>query len=563
MQERSGQLGRHMKTLPEHATEYRRSGWWLPELLDAVVLARDIYSGEKEAVADSERRLTRAELGAAVSACAARLTDAGIRAGDRIVVQLPNNVEFLVVILALISLGAPPVLARPVLRDHELNQVLLTMRPAALAVPVHQDGFNYLAMAERLQARHPYVRLLLVSGATGKADLGADQLDLTELPAATQSGAPAYANDARQPTDIAFFLLSNGTTGPPKAIPRTHEAYGHVIRVAAEVSGLTVDSVYLAAQTASAGFVFGHPGVLGTLARGGRVVLTPPDDPATALSLIERERVTHCALRPAVAMQWLSTMTSNQYNVSSLEVLQVGGSRLDVVLAARLSESFGCRIQQVYGMSEGLLNFTRLDDPVDVTWTTQGRPASPGDETLIVDDAGHPVPEGQIGELIARGPGITTGYYGGASSSSFTADGYYRTGDLVSLHSSGNFVVAGRVKDVINRAGQKVPSDELEELTVRHPGVHSAAAVAMPHPLLGEAVCLYVVAEEHGTPTLQEIRAFLEQCGLAQYKLPERLVLVSSLPLVGIGKINKVRLREDIAARIKSEPEPSLATTAS
>ncbi|MFF9203913.1 hypothetical protein ACF1AE_19185 [Streptomyces sp. NPDC014986] len=158
-----------------------------------------------------------------------------------------------------------------------------------------------------------------------------------------------------------------------------------------------------------------------------------------------------------------------------------------------------------------------------------------------------------MGELLVRGPGVITEYHGGAAAASFTPDGFYRTGDLVRRHESGNLVVAGRVKDVINCGGEKIPADELEALVLAHPGVRAAAAVAMPHRVLGEAVCLYVVGGNEGAPSLPELRRYLEDSGLARFKLPERLVEVPALPLTAVGKTDKVRLRQDIVTRLDTK----------
>ena len=153
---------------------------------------------------------------------------------------------------------------------------------------------------------------------------------------------------------------------------------------------------------------------------------------------------------------------------------------------------------------------------------------------------------GEVGELLTRGPYTIAGYYGDpeANARSFTSDGFYRTGDLVHLHPSGNFVVEGRTKDVINRGGEKISADELEAVALQHPSISSAAAVAMPHPRYGEAVCLFVVLREGETLELRDVRSFFESHGLAPFKLPRRLELIESLPAVGIGKVNKVALRE-------------------
>lgn len=554
----------------ERAEEYRRRGWWQPRLVTDVALGSSPAYPDRCAVVDADRRLTYSQLVAAVDTAASRLRRLGIGRGDSVLVQLPNSLEYVITTLALIRLGAPPVVALPALREHELDHILNVTRPVAMAVPLRSRRFDHLAMAERLRERHPGIRMLLVTrrdpaGADEVVPVGADVADLTSLtlggvlPGVDTPGKPLHAaDDAPEPPgprDNALFLLSSGTTGPPKAIPRPHEAFGHVIRSAAEVSGLSESSVYLAAMPASHSFVLGHPGILGTLSRGGRIVLDSPDDPRRTLALVERERVTHCALAPALLLQWLAAAEAGEFDLTSLQVLQVGGARLDATTARRVREELGCRVQQVYGMSEGLLNFTRLGDPDDVVDETQGRPSAAGDELLVVDESGRAVGPGETGELLTRGPSVLAGYYGEdeTNARSFTADGHYRTGDLVRLHPSGNLVVAGRLKDVINRGGEKIPADELEAVVLTHPGVRSAAAVAMPHPLYGEAVCLFVVGVEEGAPALRELRRHLEGRGLARYKLPERLVPVEALPLAGVGKVDKVALRAEAARLVAAE----------
>ncbi|WP_329791522.1 AMP-binding protein [Lentzea sp. DG1S-22] len=537
----------HRGVITARHEEYRRRGWWREELLDELVLRQDDRPAEGIALKDEKLSLTRAQLVNAVSGCARGLADAGIQAGDTVVVQLPNQVQFVILVLALVRLGAHPVLTLPVLREHEIDVVLTTARPVAMAIPQRHRRFDYLAFAEGLRARHAHLRVLLVSGG---ADLTTGCVDLDVLTAGREQAPERTSRDA---TGLALFLLSSGTTGAPKLIPRTHEAYCHIVRTSAEACGLSDDTVYLAAMPATHGFVFGHPGILGTLASGGRVVLGSAEDPAAMLALVERERVTHCALTPALARQWLTAARSSRYDLSSMRVLQIGGAPLDPATAEELMSVFSCRIQQVYGMCEGLLNYTRIDDPLEIALTTQGRPVSPGDETVIVDGDGLPLPDGHTGELWTRGPSVVESYHGGAAASSFTSDGFYRTGDLVYRHATGNLVVAGRIKDLINRGGEKIPADELEALAQSHPSVRAAAAVAMPHRVLGETVCLYVVPGAGPAPGLLDIRRFLESKGLARFKLPERLVEIDELPLIGVGKVDKVWLRKDIASRVEAE----------
>lgn len=562
------------------ADSYRKQGWWLPELLGDLVFGRTsdgtdrtarVARPEHYAAVSGDRRLTYRALAEAVDTTTLRLRQLGIEPGERVLVQLPNDLEFLVLVLALIRLGAPPVVAMPALREHELDHVLAVTRPVALAVPSRSQRFDHLAMAETLASRHPSVRTVLVADPdAGAADRHRwqDHVDLGELcwggaeQSAQESAAAGPGGKgaavAVDPCDTALFLLSSGTTGPPKAIPRTHEAFGHVVRTSAEVSGLSPDCVYLALLPAAHSFVFGHPGVLGTLSRGGTVVFATPADPRDALELIAREQVTHCALVPAVALQWLSAAQESSHDLSSLAVLQVGGARLDAGTAQRIHDELGCRVQQVYGMSEGLLNFTRLDDPDEIVCQTQGRPSSSGDEVLLVDADGQEVAEGEAGELLTRGPSVIAGYYAdpAVNERAFTPDGYYRTGDLVRLLPSGDYTVCGRIKDVINRGGEKIAADELEALVLEHPLVRNVAAIAMPHRLYGEAVCLYVVPAGPDGPRLPALRRFLEQRGLAQFKLPARVELVDALPMKGVGKIDKVALRQAIADRVTAEEQP-------
>jgi len=203
-------------------------------------------------------------------------------------------------------------------------------------------------------------------------------------------------------------------------------------------------------------------------------------------------------------------------------------------------------------MAEGLLNYTRLDDPEEIICTTQGRPLSPADEVRLVDEHDRDVPDGEPGLLLTRGPYTLRGYYRAAehNARSFTADGWYRSGDICRRTPEGNLVVEGRDKDMINRGGEKISAEEIENLVYRLPAVSQVAAVAMPDAVLGERVCLYVVPRAGAELTLEQVRQSIEDLGVARYKLPEHLVLTDSLPATKVGKIDKKALRADIAERL-------------
>jgi 2,3-dihydroxybenzoate-AMP ligase len=349
---------------------------------------------------------------------------------------------------------------------------------------------------------------------------------------------------APEPEEVAFFLLSGGTTGLPKIIARTHNDYEYNVRRSAEVCGFSPETVYLAVLPVAHNFALGCPGALGALSVGGRVVMCPSPRAEIAFPELARERVTVTSVVPAVARTWLEAADAAGPDLESLRVLQVGGSVLPADLAQGLAPTLGCTLQQVFGMAEGLLNYTRLTDPPFVVRTTQGRPISEADEILIAGPDGRPVEEGETGELHTRGPYTPPGYFRAPehNARAYTPDGWYRSGDLVRLHPSGNLVVVGRIKDQVNRGGEKIAIDEVEGLVRRAPGVTDAAAVALPHPVLGECVGVCVVPQPGSHPTLAHIRAYFEECGVAAFKHPDELRLAPALPLTAVGKVDRKQL---------------------
>jgi 2,3-dihydroxybenzoate-AMP ligase len=342
---------------------------------------------------------------------------------------------------------------------------------------------------------------------------------------------------------VALLLLSGGTTGAPKLIPRTHDDYLYNATASAELCGFDASTRYLAALPVAHNFPLACPGLLGTLSVGGTVVLTPTPSPGDAFPLIERERVTATALVPPLALLWLEAAEWTPADLGSLELLQVGGARLKAEAAKRVGPVLGCALQQVFGMAEGLLNYTRADDPEELLLETQGRPLAEHDELRIVGPDDREVAPGETGELLVRGPYTIRGYYRApeADRGAFTPDGFYRSGDLVRRLPSGHLVVEGRVKDVINRGGDKVPVEEVENLLLAHPAVHDAALVGVPDDVLGERSCACVIAQG-AAPTRAELNAHLTGRGLAAFKLPDRLVVLDTFPRTALGKVNRREL---------------------
>jgi 2,3-dihydroxybenzoate-AMP ligase len=524
-------------------------GYWQGQSLGRLLWSAALAYGDREALVDGSRRIGYSELASLADLLAERLRQLGLRAGDRVVVQLPNRWELVVVTLACLRLGAPPVMALPGHRDLEITHLVRHSEAVGYVVADRFRDHDYPAMARRVADRCASLRLVVVAGDRAEAP----QVDLDRLLAARPGElAPRQVETRRaeldrsdpDPRDVALFLLSGGTTGIPKLIPRSHDDYAYNARAAAAVSGLDESAVYLAALPVGHNFPLACPGVLGTLLLGGRVVMAASPDPALAFTLVERERVSIASVVPAIAQRWLEAAATTRRDLSSLRVLQVGGARLPPELARRVRPALGATLQQVFGMAEGLLCYTGLDDPEDVVCETQGQPMSPDDEVRLIDDAGRDVAPGEVGELAVQGPYTVRGYYRRPElqATCFTADGWYRSGDLVRRHPSGGLVVEGRVRDVINRGGEKISAEEVEVLARLHPAAAQAAAIAVPDPVLGERVCLFVVARPGQRVTLDELRAAMEAAGAAPFKLPERLELVESLPLTPVGKVDKKAL---------------------
>ena len=293
----------------------------------------------------------------------------------------------------------------------------------------------------------------------------------------------------------------------------------------------------------------GCPGLQGFLLSGGTVVLGTSTRPRDVFGLIQRHRVTHIHLVPALLIRWIDDPAITEYDLSSLRVIQSGGQRLQPEVRLRAERALpGCFIQENFGMAEGLIMFVRPSDPPGVRRETCGRPASPDDEVYLVDSGGNVVPDGEPGELIVRGPYTLRGYFRSPehNARAFTPDGFYRSGDLLRKTPSGNYVVEGRVKDLINRGGEKISAEEVENLILAHPAVLNVACVPYPDPVLGERMCACLVLRPGRSLSLEELAAFLRGFEIATFKLPERAAFFDTLPLSGFGKVSK----KDLAARL-------------
>ncbi len=530
----------------ELAARYRAEGAWRGETLWRLIEEAAGRWPERVALVSGEERITYRGLRDRALRLAGGLSALGLRPLDRVVFQLGNGTAFVETFLALMRLGVIPVMAMPVHRQAELLHFLRHSRAVGYVLPDVVKDFDFRPMAEELRAALPALRHVIVAGQPGPGQRALDELR------SAGGEPPALGPD---PAEVALMLLSGGTTAMSKLIPRTHEDYALNARLCGRAAGMGEDTVFMAVLPLAHNYNLASPGILATFQAGGRVVLAPRGDPDTIFGLVERERVTVIASVVPLVVQWVGSDAPERYDLSSLRVVQNGGARLAPELRRRIRTRLRCTPQEIYGTAEGLINMTRLDDPDDLLLESSGAPVSELDEIKVLGPGDREVPDGEPGELVVRGPYTIRAYYDApeANARAFTADGFYRMGDVV--RKRGRYVWAeGRKGDLINRGGEKISVEEVENLVLRFPKVRSVAVVAMPDPLFGERACAFVIPrDEAAPPTLKELTGFLGTCGIAKFKWPERLEVVREFPVSPVGKILRRKLRESIEQKLVRE----------
>jgi len=538
------------------AARYRRSGLWQGLTIGEMVQRTARRMPGKTALIHGAQRLHYAELVARSKRLAWALAQHGLAHGDRVVLQLPNTVDFVVTYLALNWIGAIPVMALRAHRHAELRHFIRASGAVAYIVPDVVGNFDFAAMAAQMQQEFPQLRKVFVAGAPlpGQWRLG-DGVDESMSDASLDDALRVRRPD---PGDVATMLLSGGTTSLSKLIPRTHDDYVLNARLCAAAAGFDEATVFMAILPLGHNYNLASPGLLGALHCGGTVVLAGGTSADEVFALVAQERVTVIAAVVPLISNWLNSDAPQRHDHSSLRVVQNGGARLVPELRQRLRQRLGCVPQEIYGTAEGLINMTRLDDPDELLLHSSGAPVSDDDEIRVVDDEGRDVPDGQLGELVTRGPYTIRGYFNApqTNAEAFLPGGWYRMGDIV--RRQGRYLYTeGRRKDLINRGGEKISCDEVENLIFAHPKVKTAVLVAMPDPVFGEKACACVVTKPGQTLDLAELVAFLRQQQIASFKLPERLEVMTELPVSPVGKILKRELRELIAAKLQREKQAS------
>ena len=535
---------------PDFVQRYRDKGYWQDRSLAQEFDAVFKRFSERVALIDGERHFTYAEFDRATTNLALNLLEIGVKPLDRVVPALPTGHEFVLLYFALQKIGAIPIAALVTHRFSELNQFVQLSGATTCVYAKTAGGFEFSPMIERLQRENPSLAHRLVLGDAGPAEHSLREL--IDRPARLPESR--LAEIRIDPMDPCIFQLSGGTTGIPKLIPRTHNDYAYNSKVAADVTEIDADSVLLLVLPVAHNLPLACPGLQGFMFKGAKVVLHGNTRPAEMFALIQAHRVTHLQVVPALLIRLINDPRACEFDLSSLSVIQSGGQRMQPEVRAKTRALIpGVFVQENFGMSEGTLMFVRSHDPEEVKLETCGRPVCEDDEVKLLDDEGREVPDGDVGEFTVRGPYTLRGYYGVPeyNARQFTPDGFYRSGDLMRRHPSGNYIVEGRKKDLINRGGEKISAEEVENLILMHPAVQNVACVPMPDEALGEKMCAFVILKPGGGLDLPELLTFLLTKEIAKFKLPEHLEVLDDFPVSTFGKVSKKALGELVARKLQ------------
>jgi 2,3-dihydroxybenzoate-AMP ligase len=536
----------------EFARLYRQKGYWsdctLAEMLESTIQKH----GSKEALIWHEQRITYEEMGEKINQLAYQFLENGLKPQDRVVLQLPNVPELVYTFFALAKIGVIPVTALAAHRHTEIKHFIMGADAVGYFIADNYRNFDYRVMAEEIRQENSRLKFVFVAGKPKDGQLSISEL--LETPLKNPNLQEHLQKFKPSPADVALMLLSGGTTALSKLIPRTHNDYVYNARQSGLIAGFNDQTVLLAVLPIAHNYTLASPGIIAAFLYGGKVVIAPGVEPETIFPLVAQEKVTVIPAAVPLISKWVNSSVPDDYNLESLQVIQNGGARLAPELRKKTIEKFGCITQEIFGTAEGLLNMTRLDDEEYLILNSSGSPICPDDEVKIVDELGSELADGEPGELICRGPYTIRGYYNNpeANAKSFTPDGFYRTGDVV-RKINGYLFAEGRIKDLINRGGEKISCEEVENLILQYPKVQNVCLVGMPDEVFGEKACAFILPKSGETIAFEEIIAFLKQQHIAKFKLPERMEIVNEFPLSPAGKILRRSLRELITEKIKAE----------
>ncbi|MGH3472701.1 MAG: AMP-binding protein, partial [Nocardioidaceae bacterium] len=518
---------------------FREAGWWRDRHLTAHLDEWAESAPGRTFAGDGKRSVTYSELQGAAYRLGESLVDLGIGPGDRVIVQLPNWVEFAIAYLAITRIGAVLVPIMTIYRDDEVRYIADHSGAVAAFTTGEFRGFDHARMFRGLRSRCPALRDLII--VRGDREDGEHHIDDLTARGSADPGRLGPTPGSDQPHVIGY---TSGTESRPKGCLHTWNTYGFSARgLAHSILRLTAeDTVFMPSPVAhSTGLVVG---VCSPIVAGCGTHLLDVWEPSVGLERIARYGCTVTATATPFARMAIDAYRPGEHDLRSMRLWLCAGAPIPSSLVGELTAVFtGCSMVPLWGCSEFLAGTCcTLEDPIEAVTGSDGRPALDGVEIRVVDPEGVVVAEGGEGELLYRGPGGLLGYWRDPERTAAAIDtgGWYHSGDLAIRKPGGYVRVSGRIKDLIIRGGVNISALEVEEHLESHPKVSSAAVVGYPDERLGEKACAFVVPSGTEPPTLEELTSYLRtERRIAVHKLPERLEVVDSLPVTASGKVQK------------------------
>lgn len=508
---------------------------------------------DKVAIIDKKSRYTYREVGKLVDRVALGLLKIGLGKGDVISIQLPNWNEFVILHYAATRIGAITNPLIPIYRDREIGYMVGMVESKMIVVPDKFRGFDYPAMIERLSHQWPAMEHVYVQGEnipSGMKSLAT----LFEEPWEERMDVKVLDEIEHNPNDVTEIIFTSGTTGNPKGVMHTHNTLCVSTNYWIERLRLTSDDVMHMASTFAHQTGFGY-GVRLPTHYAGTAVYQDIWNPNEFLELIEKEGITFTAGATPFLEDTIRLEGIGNYNLSTLRAFVALGAPIPRQLVKEANEKVPCKILAGWGQSEnGLVTLTKLDDSEEKLTGTDGVPFS-GMEVKVVDMNGEICPPHQEGALLSRGPAQFVGYLKRMDDTlAEHQDGWFITGDRAVMDEDGYIRISGRNKDVIIRGGENIPVAYVENVLYEHPDISIVQIIAMPDRRLQEKACAFISMKQGKTPlTLQTMREFLEQKGIAKQYWPEHVEVIDEFPRTPSGKIKKFRLREMISEQMSGQ----------
>jgi non-ribosomal peptide synthetase component E (peptide arylation enzyme) len=538
----------------EKKERYTKAGYWGLPTLHEVFEEQVLRYSEKEMLVDSTgKRLTFSRAKKCVDRLALGFLELGFKKDDVLVVQLPNVVEAPLLRLAVPKSGILGLFIMIAFGTNEVKHCLSWTEARGIVIPWKFRDRDYFKMVQEMRSDLPKLEYIFIVG--DEIPKGCVSIkEMMEHPIEEEYPPDYLEGKGISTWEVQELQTTTGTTG----LPKITEAYGWN-----QLQGYPMGERLKVTEDDILGFAIPFPAGVSNcfwcvgIIKGCKMALLERFDTEEALKFVEREKITMLVIVPAIAEMLVRVQNLNQYQIDSLRIIYTGGAPMPSSLAKEVEEKMHCKVVGVIGsMDFGPISLPLVDDPPEVRHNSLGKPL-PGIEIKIINDKGEEVPEGEVGELICRGPYSYTGYFKMPEATLEAVggdkDGWFKTGDLVKIGKDGNIYIVGRLKDIIKRGGMTISAVEIENFLRTHPKLENVVIVPMPDPLLGEKVCAFVIPKPGEEFTFEEMISFLKEKKLATFKLPERLEIENQFPMVGGMKILKRELTEKVTEKLKAE----------